>query len=345
MEEINHEYSFSEVYLKLKQNAKYLASKWLTLFSILLFFGLAGFGFRWYLGPTYKSTMNFVAENGANDKLGGYASIAAQFGIDLGQSGGGAFEGDNLLEVFKSRRLIVSTLLTPLDINHPSELLINRYIKTYKIDNNWGSNSKMKNISFVEDADKPNRARDSILNQVYEKIVLSNLSIERKDKKLNFITLEVENKNEEFAKVFSEKLSVNAIKFYTEYKTKKATQNLNLLQSQCDSLKRLLTGSITDAAIISDYNVNPLKQILKSNSQKKQVDIQANTAMYIEVLKQLAIAKITLQKETPLIQIIDAPVLPLKKTNLGKLLTGVVFSILGLIITAIILLLKRNTRS
>jgi hypothetical protein len=345
MEETNQEYSFSEVYGNFKKGVKYLASKWMLLCFVAFCSGIIGFCLRWYLGPTYKSTMSFVAENGSSDKLGGYASIAAQFGIDLGQSGGGAFDGDNLLEVFKSRRLIVSTLLTPLSTDNPSELLINRYLKVNKIDKNWSSSNKMKSISFTVDLDKPNRVRDSILNLVSEKIVLNNLSVERKDKKLNFISLEVEDKDEQFAKVFGEKLSENAIKFYTEYKTRKANQNLNLLKTQCDSLKGLLTGSITDAAIISDFNVNPLKQILKSNSQKKQVDIQANTAMYTEVLKQLAIAKITLQKETPLIQVIDSAVLPLKKVNLGKLLTAILFSFFGLFFTSTYLLIKLKIKN
>jgi uncharacterized protein involved in exopolysaccharide biosynthesis len=37
-----------------------------------------------------------------------------------------------------------------------------------------------------------------------------------------------------------------------------------------------------------------------------------------EIVKQLALAKVTFRKETPLIQVIDAPILPLEKKRFGK---------------------------
>ena len=37
-----------------------------------------------------------------------------------------------------------------------------------------------------------------------------------------------------------------------------------------------------------------------------------------ELVKQSEMAKVTLRKETPLIQVIDQPILPLKKENFGK---------------------------
>jgi uncharacterized protein involved in exopolysaccharide biosynthesis len=48
------------------------------------------------------------------------------------------------------------------------------------------------------------------------------------------------------------------------------------------------------------------------------VDVQANTAILTELVKQTELAKVTLRKETPLIQVIDRPILPLKKEKFGK---------------------------
>jgi hypothetical protein len=42
---------------------------------------------------------------------GGVLSLASQFGFDLGTSGGGAFTGSNLIELFKSRSMVEKTLL------------------------------------------------------------------------------------------------------------------------------------------------------------------------------------------------------------------------------------------
>ncbi len=53
--------------------------------------------------------------------------------------------------------------------------------------------------------------------------------------------------------------------------------------------------------------------VRRAPSAKRQVDVQANKAILTELVKQTELAKVTLRKETPLIQIIDRPILPLMK--------------------------------
>ncbi len=66
-------------------------------------------------------------------------------------------------------------------------------------------------------------------------------------------------------------------------------------------------------------NPNPSLQTLRVPSQRRQVDVQANTAILSELVKNLEIAKMSLLQETPLIQVIDVPILPLEKEKVGKL--------------------------
>ena len=48
------------------------------------------------------------------------------------------------------------------------------------------------------------------------------------------------------------------------------------------------------------------------------MDVQANTAILTELVKQTELAKVTLRKETPLIQVIDRPIIPYQKERFGK---------------------------
>lgn len=64
--------------------------------------------------------------------------------------------------------------------------------------------------------------------------------------------------------------------------------------------------------------------VRRAPSARRQVDVQANTAILTELVKQSELAKVTLRKETPLIQVIDRPILPLEKQYFGKL-KGIVF--------------------
>ena len=67
------------------------------------------------------------------------------------------------------------------------------------------------------------------------------------------------------------------------------------------------------------YNLNPAFNIKGTPSKRRQIDVQANTAILTNLVVQLELAKITLRKETPLIQLIDKPILPLLKERVSRL--------------------------
>src|SRR5690606_31415017 len=95
------------------------------------------------------------------------------------------------------------------------------------------------------------------------------------------------------------------------------------------------------SSIDANPNPNPALQTLKLPSQRKQVDAQTNQAMFIELIKNLEAAKVTLRKETPLFQIVDTPILPLEKEGFGKLKGLVIGGFLaGFLIVAFLLIKK-----
>ena len=55
-------------------------------------------------------------------------------------------------------------------------------------------------------------------------------------------------------------------------------------------------------------------------------EVEVLSTMYLEIIKNLEISKITLLNQTPIINIIDTPILPLKKEESSL----IIFSILGL---------------
>ena len=51
--------------------------------------------------------------------------------------------------------------------------------------------------------------------------------------------------------------------------------------------------------------------------------------MYLEIVKNLEISKLTLLNQTPIIQIIDRPILPLKVEKKSKIFLGLLGAFLG----------------
>lgn len=126
------EISLKELIQKMSEILGYLKTQWWKLTLLGLLGGMAGFLYTKFTKPVYVAKLTFALSEGG-DKLGGIGSIASQFGVDLmGNSSAGAFSGENLLELMKSRLLVEKTLLTAVDSSGKSKLLINQYIDFYK---------------------------------------------------------------------------------------------------------------------------------------------------------------------------------------------------------------------
>jgi len=297
----------------------YLFSKWVIIVICCIVGAIVGISYAFVKKPTYLATLSFALEDDKSSGagLGAAAGLASQFGFDIGGGSESAFSGDNLLELMKSRTMVESTLLNTVQLNGKKETLADLYISFNNLLETWSDKPELRSIKFSPDTDRKNFTlhQDSVLGVVYKEIIMKNLSVDKVDKKLSIITINVNSKNELFSKKFTEVLVKTVSAFYVETKTKKEVRNVEILQHQTDSVRRELNAAIGGVASSVDVNpnANPTLQILKVASQLRQVDVQANTAILGELVKNLEISKISLRKETPLIQIIDRPILPLEK--------------------------------
>ena len=62
--------------------------------------------------------------------------------------------------------------------------------------------------------------------------------------------------------------------------------------------------------------VNPLFQSGQVDQYETYVDLQIANALFVEIAKNLTLAEIGLRKQTPLIQVIERPNFPLKRSGL-----------------------------
>jgi len=344
----NDEISLKELLEKAKEWYTYLQSQW----KIIVLAGIAGAAlgltYSFIKKPIYTATLSFAVEDekgGGGGGLGSALGLASTLGIDLGGGGGSIFTGSNLTELFKSRSMVEQTLMTPATVNGKVISLAEMYIQINDWRDNWNDNPKYRGIQFLPDIKRKyfTRTHDSILGVMYEKISKGGLSIGQKDKKIAIINMDVSSTNELFSKYFCEALAKQVGKFYVDTKSKKARMNMAILQKQSDSIRAELNGAITGVAVANDntFMLNPALNVRRAPSARRQVDVQANTAILTELVKQSELAKVTVRKETPLIQVIDRPILPLPKENFGKV-KGLVTGSLLLGILAILVLIARR---
>lgn len=338
------EISIKELIEKGKEWFDYLLSQWKIIVLAGIVGAVLGLAYSISKKPTYTASLSFVLEDEkSGGGLGGALGLASSFGIDLGGGGGSIFTGTNLTELFKSRSMVEQTLLSPVVVDGKTISLGEMYIQNNGWRTEWNANPKYKNIQFSPKADrkKYTRVQDSILGVMYQNLSNNGLTVGQKDKKVAIVSIDVVSNNELFSKYFCEALVKEVSDFYIDTKSKKSRENMLILERQTDSIRRELNGAITGVAVANDntFGLNPAMNVRRAPSARRQVDVQANTVILTELVKQSELAKVTLRKETPLIQVIDKPILPLPKERFGKakgivlggLLTGFLV-VLGLII-------------
>jgi uncharacterized protein involved in exopolysaccharide biosynthesis len=338
------EISLKEVILKIKGWYLFLLSKWIILVASGIIGGAIGVGYAFTQKATYTATFTFTLEDERSGGMSGAFGIASTLGIDLGNSAGGAFSGANLMELLKSRSIIEKALLNPIIVDGKTLSFAQYYIIVNNLNSNWYSDPELKNIVFDVDANRSkfNRKQDSLLNMLYSD-VLSMLTVGNKNKKVSFISIDVKGTDELFSKAFAENLANEVSNYYIEIKSKKARQNMEILQHQTDSIRSILNGNIVSVASAVDntFGLNPAMQVQKTTISKKQFDVQVNTAILTQLVTNLEMAKVSLRKETPLIQVIDRPILPLKKEKISKSKSLILGGFLAGFLTALILVFKK----
>lgn len=347
METPNDEITLKELILKAKEWYTFLLSQWKTIVLAGIIGAILGLAYSIYKKPIYTATLTYALEDGKSSSgLGGALGLASSFGLDLGGSSGGAFSGANLMELFKSRAMVEQTLLAPVTQNNKTISLAEMYIQDKKWREKWEKKPKLKAIKFLPNTGRAKftRIQDSIFGVIYNDLSKNALTVEQKDKKVAIGTITLKGTNEYFAQQFTLALTKTVTDFYIETKSKRAKENMDILVRQTDSIRAELNGAITGVAVANDntFGLNPALNVKRVPSARRQVDVQANTAILTEIVKQAELAKVTLRKETPLIQIIDQPILPLPKEKFGKvkgiLLGGILagfLTVLGLIVRRI----------
>lgn len=339
--------SLSFLYERLKDWALFLISNKgiIVLGSFcILFFTIS---YNYIIKPTYFARTTFVLDNNDTSSMGDLSSLASLAGINASSfiDASSLFQIDNIQELYRSNTMIKKTLMSTANDGKKDFKLIDRLIEAEKLKHKWDKlGVDTKNLWSTASS---SRTKDSLIKELIKTIKKENLIVEKPSRKTTILEIGFDHKDEILAKTFNENLVKIVNQFYNKTKTLKTGSNLEILQRQSDSVKVVLDTSIMLLAEIDQSipNPNPLSKVNLVPYQKAMIDVQANSAIYQELLKQLELAKVTHRNNMPLIQVIDSPSYPLENSR-WKLLKTIVYGLtLGLVFSIFSLSFKRTIDS
>lgn len=293
---------------------------------IIVVFGLTGSALGLLVSlltkPRYTAHLSFalIEKSGSS----GLAVLASSFGLGGLGNNDGAFSGDNLLEIIQSRHAIEQTLLSPVVYRGKEQNLVEVYIGFNKLRKRWANapkNTALQTLTFPvgQNRELLTRTQDSVLYTVYDVLIKSRaLTIGRSDIKLGIVNVDFTSLDEDFSKLFTERLMAETYRFYSETRTAQSRGNIRLMQATADSIRRLYEKSLYRSASISELNMNEALQTTAVPKIQQEANARLYGTVYAEVLKNLETLKMDMAREQPMVQIIDKPRLPLFKVRSSK---------------------------
>lgn len=319
------------------KDVKYVLSFKKSLAAVVLVGALLGALTAWFWTPTYTARLTFVIDDSKSGGAGGgIAALAGQFGFNLDalSSTSGVLAGDNVQELVKSHKLIKATLLTAYD---NKSTLADRYAEVNKLSKKWLKYSPDgKVIRFPLNGTHNTRIQDSLLHEMTTLILSDNFGIAKTDKKLGFFEINTTMKDERLAQLFCIRMIKQATDFFISTKTQRLRNNIARLQHRADSIGAILNRKTYGVSSANQtlLNLNPAYTTANANIEVRERDKIVLSTIFSETVKNLEASKAMLAQETPTVQIVDEPELPLKKNKLkysisvlaGMVLAGIVYS-------------------
>jgi uncharacterized protein involved in exopolysaccharide biosynthesis len=342
LDSLAEEISFKEILINLIKWVRYIVSKWIIIVLVSAIGAILGFVYANGKPLKYKAVSTFVLQelNTNNSRGNDFVSI---LGFNVPEAGG-LFQGENLIQLYKTRFMIKKTLLSKIP-ESKNEYVIDHYLKINGLREAWKEHPKLRNLNFLVKGNKSyKRIQDSLITAFVDDINSNYLQV-NKDNRLNFMRVEVNSTDEEFAKLFNDQIVKTVNDYYIQIKTKRSTDNLRLLKHQTDSIRAALNGAMYQVASSSKINLNPAREVLRLPSQRSQVGAETNRNMLYELVRDLEVSKMSLRKETPLIQIMDEPVFPLPKFRESRakalVVGGLAAALLAIVLISVTYLYKR----
>lgn len=333
VEESKDTISVKELILQFKSWVRFVSSRWLMILIIGIAGAIIGYFYSNQLKPTYTGKLTFVLAT--ETKGNGLSGLASQFGLDIGSTGSDAFSGQNIVGLMTSQKILHKVFFKTIpEVKDNLANLIANEIGYAEV---WKNNPRFQQLfPFPIDETKLLPLQDSLLRELYDVVTTNYLKVAKPEKNEFFYAVTTTSFNELIAANLPKFIVDETAQFYINTKTMQARKNLELLQYEADSLRGKLSGSISATSNIMDktFNLNPALQRQRNQVLEGQVKTNIVSAAYAEVLKNLEIAKINLQRDMPLYQVIDTPEKPLKI----KLVSHKKFLILGFVIGSLFII-------
>ena len=287
-----------------------------------------------------------LQSKGIGGSLGGLKSLAGLAGIDLGSMNSSeAIRPDLYPNIIQSLPFKMYILNQPfLDTESGKNVVLKEYLKQ-KSESGW-SISKLfaKKEEVATPTNLPNLPKEvvslTLAQEAQIKDIGERISVNM-DKKSGVIAVDVKMPEAILAAAVTAKTIDYLTNYVTAYRTGKAKADLAFYENRVVEMRKRKDNLEYAYFHFSDANRNPFFKTVEIPQKKLQSEYELVKNLYDELNKQMEQAKIKLREETPVFQVLEPPVVPLKKSEPKRSLMVIAYAFFGIIVGLLILLWRK----
>jgi uncharacterized protein involved in exopolysaccharide biosynthesis len=164
------------------------------------------------------------------------------------------------------------------------------------------------------------------------------------DKKTNVITIVVEDQDPQIAATIADSAQMHLQRTITDYRTKKARVDLEYMQQLFEEAHKEYAKARQKYAAFGDSYQNLKMQSYVLKGDELENEMQLKYTIYQQVVEQLQLAKAKVQERTPAFTIVQEASVPVKHSSTPKIVTLIIWMILGFLLRAGLLLWRNRQK-
>lgn len=287
---------------------------------------------------TGKILPEYQSKSGGLGQLSGLASLA---GIDVGSAAGGgsdAIRPDLYPDVLKSTPFFLDLFKIKVKTKDNKEMTFAHFYDTSVLDNNIKpENTKIKfptSNQYITISYQTEKNLQDLRERISAVI----------DKKSGLITVTVKLPDPVVATIITD-YSMNFLTNYiTNYRTEKAKRDLNFLAERLDAAKgKYYNNQVKKAQYSDQYQLSMMKlQAADLQRERIESEYKISSTFYNSLLQKYEEAKLKLQQETPVIKVLEPPVVPNNKSEPKRAIIVLITAFLGGILGVLFALIRKK---
>ncbi|HLO44694.1 MAG TPA: Wzz/FepE/Etk N-terminal domain-containing protein [Leadbetterella sp.] len=318
-----------------------LKEKWLIIFITILFI-VVGVIFAFSLKEEFKSEGKILPEIQAKGgSMGQFAGLAALAGVDLSSAGGGAdaVRPDLYPDVLKSTPFFLRLFQEKIKNKTNKELSFQEFYNSEVLDGELKQKDQKNLFPKSDNYISFNRQTEKNIKDLKERIICTY------DKKAGVISISVKMPDPVVAANVA-RFSMDYLTDYIiNYRTEKQKRDLDFLAERLQAAKgKYFNNQSKKASYTDQMPLNALRlQTADLQRERIEAEYKTSSSFYNSLLQKYEEANLKIQQETPVIKVLEPPVVPNLKIQPNRVIIILISTLAGLLCGLFVsILIKKN---